>query len=126
MSENGGSQLGDMLKNETLFVLVLSILLLSCSKQEVTLPEKGAPFTDSLYNTTIVRITDKEADGYSGPGIQNEYARNDAYSCDESYIMMRGNDGSWYIYDGSTYGAKNPPAGEKIIHGWRTCCSWLS
>ncbi len=85
-------------------ILLFVILgLPGCSKNEVVMPEKGVPFTDSLYNTTIVRITDKEVDGYSGPGIQNEYARNDAYNCDDSRIMMRGNDGSWYVYDASSY-----------------------
>lgn len=82
-----------------------------CSKNEVVMPEKGVPFTDSLYNTTIVRITDKEIDGYSGPGIQNEYARNDAYNCDDSRIMMRGNGGNWYVYDASSYQLLNDVSG---------------
>jgi hypothetical protein len=84
-------------------LLVVFFGLTGCSKNETVIPEKGMPFTDSLYNATIVRITDKEIDGYSGPGIQNEYARNDAYNCDDSRIMMRGNDGTWYVYDAASY-----------------------
>ena len=94
-----------MLANKYVVLIgtAISFLCLSCSKEEINLPEKGVPFTDSLYGTTVVRITDKETDGYSGPGIQNEYARNDVYNCDESYLVLRGNDGSWYIYNASTY-----------------------
>ncbi|HEX7319809.1 MAG TPA: hypothetical protein VF399_05570 [bacterium] len=88
--------------NASVLLVVISSLP-GCSKNETVIPEKGVPFTDSLYSTTIVRITDKETDGYSGPGIQNEYARNDAYNYDDSRIMMRGNSGTWYVYDASNY-----------------------
>ncbi len=84
-------------------VVMMMTITFGCSKNKVNLPAKGVPFTDSVYGTEIVRVTDKEIDGYSGPGIQNEYARNDAYNCDGSRIIMRGNDGTWYVYDANSY-----------------------
>ena len=81
---------------------LIAVLLLSasnCRKQKVDVPERGVPFTDSLYGTTIVRITDKDADDYSGPGIQNEYARADAENATGSHLILRGNDGEWYLYE---------------------------
>jgi hypothetical protein len=80
------------------------VLLLStgCRTPNPALPAKGASFTDSLYGTTMVRITDKTIDGYSGPGIQNEYARSDAENCDGTRIILRGQDGEWYLYDRSS------------------------
>jgi hypothetical protein len=86
-------------------VLLLTFFLFSntCKKKESELPEKGIPFTDSLYGTTLVRITDKKIDNYSGNGIENEYARADAYNIDESYLILRGNDGIFYLYNASNY-----------------------
>ena len=76
------------------------VLLLSagCHKASPNLPAKGAFFPDSLYNSSLARITDKTADGYSGPGIENEYSRADAENCDGTRIILRGQDGEWYLY----------------------------
>lgn len=65
-------------------------------------PEKGVPFTDPTFHTQIVRITDK-SDGYSGPGIENEYARTDPENADGSFLILRGNDGEWYRYRTSDF-----------------------
>jgi len=82
------------------FVLLLGA---GCQKTTPILTGKGVPFTDSLYGTTMLRITDKSIDGYSGPGIENEYARADAENCDGTRIILRGQDGQWYVYRRSDY-----------------------
>lgn len=69
-----------------------------CRTTTPTLPAKGVFFADSLYNSSLARITDKAADGYSGPGIENEYARADAENCNGTRIILRGQDGEWYLY----------------------------
>lgn len=81
------------------------VLLLSagCHKPNSALPAKGVPFTDSLYGTTMVRITDKTIDGYSGPGIENEYARSDAENSDGTCVILRGQDGAWYVSARANY-----------------------
>ncbi len=86
-------------------MLVVACLALgaACRKPEPELPAKGVPFTDSLYGATIVRVTDKTIDGYSGPGIENEYARSDAENCDGTRLILRGQDGEWYLYDRAGY-----------------------
>jgi hypothetical protein len=81
------------------------VLLLSagCHPTSPPLPAKGVFFPDSLYGSDLARITDKAADGYSGPGIENEYSRADAENCDGTRIILRGQDGEWYLYDRSNY-----------------------
>jgi hypothetical protein len=74
------------------------ILLAGCPQPQIQVPARGVPFTDSLYGTTIVRITDGDEDGYSGPGIQNEYARADFENATRTFSILRGNDGEWYLY----------------------------
>jgi hypothetical protein len=65
---------------------------------DVAMPQKGAVFTDPNFHTSIVRVTDK-SDGYSSAGIENEYARADPESCNGSYVILRSNDGEYYLYD---------------------------
>ncbi len=72
-----------------------------CQAKRPALPAKGVFFPDSLYNSSLARITDKTADGYSGPGIENEYARADAENSDGAGVILRGQDGEWYLYDRS-------------------------
>lgn len=80
-----------------------ALLCLLCCDTTGTLPVKGVPFTDPAYGTTLVRITDKNIDEYEGNGIQNEYAKSDAYNSDASRIILRSNDAHWYLYDASDY-----------------------
>jgi len=70
-----------------------------CTTRDSGLPAKGIAFTDSCFHCAITRITDRQTDSYSGPGIENEYARTDPENSDGSRIMLRGNDGEWYLYD---------------------------
>jgi len=69
----------------------------------IQIPPKGSPFVDPDYGTTIVRITDKTIDKYSGLGIENEYAKVDPENSDGTLVVLRGNDGEWYLYDTKTY-----------------------
>jgi hypothetical protein len=77
---------------------------------DTAMPQKGTTFTDPDFHTQIVRITDK-SDGYSGAGIENEYARVDPENSDGTYIILRGNDGEWYLYDAATFQMKKLLAG---------------
>jgi hypothetical protein len=72
---------------------------------DVSMPQKGAAFTDPNFHTTLVRITD-QTDGYSGAGIENEYARIDPENSEGTYVILRGNDGEWYLYDTATFQMK--------------------
>lgn len=67
------------------------------------MPAKGVAFADPDFNTTVVRVTDKTKDGYSGPGIENEYARSDPENSDGTRLVLRGNDGEWYLYSAVDY-----------------------
>ncbi|MDH7516276.1 MAG: hypothetical protein QHI48_10435, partial [Bacteroidota bacterium] len=71
----------------------------SYTPPDLPLPEKNARFIDPNFHTTLYRMTDRMADGYSGPGIQNEYAKADPENADGSLVILRGNDGEWYLYD---------------------------
>jgi len=66
-------------------------------------PAKGASYSDPDFSTTIRRITNKSADGYSGFGIENEYARSDPENSDGTYIILRGNGGQWYLYNTAAF-----------------------
>lgn len=69
------------------------------------MPQKGVTFIDTNFHTTLVRITDK-TDGYFGAGIQNEYARTDPENSDGTYVILRGNDGEYYLYDTANFHMK--------------------
>ncbi|MCX7957934.1 MAG: hypothetical protein N3B13_02715 [Deltaproteobacteria bacterium] len=71
--------------------------------EETDIPPKGVWFSDPNFHTMIARITDRKSDGYSGSGIQNEYSRTDPENSDGRYIILRGNDGEWYLYSGENF-----------------------
>jgi hypothetical protein len=84
----------------------LAAIVLFCHCQPAVIepiPGKGQAFTDTLSEATLVRITDRSVDQYSGNGIQNEYARADCYDYTENYIILRGNDGQFYLYNADDY-----------------------
>lgn len=82
-----------------LSAIALLVLAAGCSENQTSLPARGVPFVDSAYGNVIVRLTDKAEDGYSGNGIQNEYARADAENANGALLILRSNDGEWYLYD---------------------------
>jgi hypothetical protein len=66
------------------------------------MPAKGSTFLDPSFRSTVVRLTDKSADGYEGPGIQNEYAKADPENADGTALILRGNSGVYYLFDRKT------------------------
>lgn len=65
------------------------------------LPQKCAGVQDPDFFTAIRRISDK-SDGYSGPGIENQYATVDPENCDGTLAVLRANSGGWFLYNPST------------------------
>jgi hypothetical protein len=59
----------------------------------------------------LFRITDK-TDGYTDPGIENEYSKTDPENSDGTLVILRGNNGEWYLYDTATFQMK------KQFGGW--------
>jgi hypothetical protein len=120
----------ESLKAETLvFISLLPIISLLCSTflvhaqsfqyvlgtdfyapSDSAMPQKGVPFTDPNFHTTIVRITDKTE--YRDPGIENEYSKTDPENCDGTTIILRGNAGEWYLYGTATLEMK------KLFGSW--------
>jgi hypothetical protein len=68
----------------------------------VPMPAKGALYLDPSFKMTLVRLTDKSADGYEGPGIQNEYAKADPENSDGTALILRGNSGVYYLNERKT------------------------
>lgn len=76
-------------------------------RQAPPLPEPPArrPFRDPVFQTCLVRLTDRTADlaaGDKSRGLKNEYSRVQAFNADESLILIRGLAATWYLYDGRT------------------------
>jgi len=61
-------------------------------------PAKGAAVTDPVYDTPIIRATDRSADKISDPGILNEYARIDPENANGTRALLRDTSGNWYLY----------------------------
>jgi PKD repeat protein len=82
-----------------------------------SVPEMAEPaarqwFTDPTFDTCLVRVTDRANDlspGDSSTGLANEYARVQSFNADESRLLGRGTEGTWYLYDAQTLG---PPLAE--------------
>jgi len=72
---------------------------------DIAMPKKGTTFTDPNFHTSIVRITDK-SDGYSNDGIENEYSKADPENSDGTYVILRANDGQYFLYDTVTFQMK--------------------
>ena len=66
-------------------------------------PEKGVPFLDPPYGVKVVRVTDRARDHYPDPGIKQEYARSDPENADGTRLVLRGNEGNWYLYDARSF-----------------------
>ena len=69
---------------------------------KISMPKKGNCITDKNFHTKLARITNKKADGYSGPGIGNEYSKIDPENSDGTCFVLRGNNGTWYLYNALT------------------------
>jgi len=74
---------------------------------QMTEPSPRQWFTDSTFGTCLVRVTDRANDlspGDSSTGLVNEYARVQSFNADESRLLARGTEGTWYLYDAQTLG----------------------
>lgn len=62
-------------------------------------------FTDPAFGTCLVRVTDRERDlspDDPSTGMVNEYARVQSFNADGSRLLVRGTEGTWYLYDAGT------------------------
>lgn len=62
-------------------------------------------FSDPTFGTCVVRVTDRNSDlspDDGSSGMVNEYARVQAFNADGSRLLVRGTDGTWYLYDAHT------------------------
>jgi hypothetical protein len=66
-------------------------------------PAKGRTVRDSVFSTRVVRISDKARDRYPDSGIQNEYSRSDPENKNGTLLVLRGNEGSWQLYDARSF-----------------------
>lgn len=80
---------------------------------DVAMPKKGVTFIDPNFHNAVVRVTDK-TDGYSGKGIENEYSKTDPENSDGTLVILRGNNGEWYLYDTSTFQMKKQFGGRFV------------
>lgn len=75
--------------------------------ESIAMPAKGGSVTDLNFHATITRITDRTIDAYSESstekGIENEYSRSDPENCDGTRLILRSNDGNWYLYNAQTF-----------------------
>jgi hypothetical protein len=68
-------------------------------------PPARSPFRDPVFGTCLVRVTDRQADLSSDDeshGLKNEYARVQSFNADDSYILVYGTEGEWFLYDASS------------------------
>jgi hypothetical protein len=71
------------------------------TQPNVTKPQVGVAFTDPVFNTALVRLTD--ARSLKIPGIFPDYAKREAWNVDESLLLLRTGGGDARLYDGATY-----------------------
>jgi hypothetical protein len=79
-------------------------------------PAARTPYTDPVFGTCVMRVTDHEKDiasNDSSKGLKNEYSRVQSFNADESRILVRGTSASWYLYDANTL----QPLGQLSIRG---------
>ena len=72
---------------------------------ETAEPPARVPFRDPVFRTCVVRVTDRQADisaGDSSQGLKDEYSRVQSFNANGSYILVRGIEATWYLYDATT------------------------
>ncbi|MGD8814745.1 MAG: hypothetical protein PVI78_09760 [Anaerolineales bacterium] len=68
-------------------------------------PDPGIAYVDPVFGTCVVRVTDRDTDvdpDDPSPGLTNEYSRVQSFNADGSRIMVRGIEGTWYLYDAAS------------------------
>ncbi len=66
-------------------------------------PQKGVPFRDPTFDSTLVRVTDRAKDRYEGKGLRHEYSRADPESADGAHLVLRTTEAQWYLYSARSY-----------------------
>jgi len=68
-------------------------------------PAPRVPFRDPIFGRCVVRVTDrlrdKSPDDPSG-GLKNEYSRVLSFNANETRLLVRGTEATWYLYDAQT------------------------
>ncbi len=64
-------------------------------------PAVGIPFIDPVFNTQVMRISDAKT--LLKPGLFPDYSKRQAWNSDESLLLLRSDDGSTLLFDGTTY-----------------------
>lgn len=63
-------------------------------------------FTDNTFGVTLKRVTNA-ASNYGGSGsttfVRHEYMKKQSWNCDGTYLVMYGNNGDWFLFNGTTY-----------------------
>lgn len=79
-------------------------------------PAVGVPFTDPIFKTHVVRITDARATGQKG--LCPDYSKRQAWNSDDSLLLLRSADGLFLLYNGNTYKyirTLDPIGGEDVL-----------
>lgn len=69
-------------------------------------PPARVPFRDPIFDTCLVRVTDRNTDFRSDDpplGLKNEYSRVQSFNADGSLILVFSITGNWYVYNGSIF-----------------------
>ena len=65
-------------------------------------PAARHPFRDPVFGSCMVRVTDRKVDlaeDDHSAGLKNEYSRIQSFNTDGSRLLVRGIEGTWYVYD---------------------------
>jgi hypothetical protein len=68
----------------------------------LTEPDPRSPFRDPEFSTCLIRVTDRQSDispDDASLGLKNEYSRVQSFNTGGSKLIIRGTDGTWYLYD---------------------------
>lgn len=68
-------------------------------------PQARTPYKDEVFGTYVVRVTDRTTDlaaDDESNGMKNEYSRVQSFNSNGEYILVRGTESTWYIYDAET------------------------
>ena len=68
--------------------------------------EPRGVYQDPVFGTCVTRVTDRASDpapGDPSPGLTNEYSRVQAWNWDGSRFVVRGTEGTWYVYDADSH-----------------------
>jgi hypothetical protein len=68
-------------------------------------PAARTQYTDPVFGTCIVRVTDHGADATkedASHGLKNEYSRVQSFNADETRLVAMSTGGDWYLYNAKT------------------------